>query len=181
MSKLEENLSQIIDQLKSDLATVRTGRAHATLVEDLQVEAYGGQKMRLQELAGITTPDPHLLIIEPWDKSVLPEIERALRQSELQFSPAVDENVIRLPIPPLTEERRAEFVKIVSKKIEDARQKVRSARQEAIEAVRRQEKNKEISEDEKFRLQKEVQGQIDEVNQEIGRIGKGKEEEILRI
>lgn len=181
MSKLEENLSQIIDQLKSELSAIRTGRAQAAMVEDLEVEAYGGQKMRLQELASITTPEPHLLVIEPWDKSVLAEIERSLRQSELQLSPAVDGDLIRLPVPPLSLERRQELSKLVGQKMESGRQKVRDARQEAIEEIRRQEKNKEISEDEKFRLQKHVQGQIDEVNQEIEQIGEAKEEEILKV
>lgn len=181
MSKLEESLSQVVDQLKSGLTAIRTGRAQAAMVEDLMVEAYGGQKMRLQELAAIATPDPHLLVIEPWDKSILPEVERALRQSELNLNPAVDETRIRLPVPPLTEERRLELVKLVKQKVEDSRQKVRDARQEAMEEVRRQEKNKEISEDEKFRLQKEVQAEVERVNREIETIGKTKEEEILKI
>jgi len=177
---IEQKLQQIIDYLRSELATIRTGRAHATLVEDLPVEAYG-QKMKLKELAGISTPDPHLILIEPWDKSILPEIEKAIRESPLGLSPAVDEEVIRVPVPPLSEERRREFVKLVRERVEEARQKVRQVRQEAIEEVRRQEKEKEISEDEKFRLQKEIQKQIDEANEEIREVGKAKENEILRI
>ena len=180
MPELENNLSQIIDHLKSELATIRTGRAHASLVEDLSVEAYG-QEMTLKELASITVPDPQLIVVAPWDRSIIPEIEKAVRESKLGLSPAVDEEVIRVPVPPLSEERRQEFVKLVKQKVEEARQKVRDARQEAIEEVRRQEVDKEISKDEKFRLQKEIQKQVDECNQEIQGIGKEKEEEILRI
>jgi len=180
MVGLKEDLSKIISYLKPDLSTIRTGRAHASLVEDLPVEAYG-QKMTLKELASITVPDPQLLVLDPWDKSIIPDIERAIRNSRLGLSPAVDEEVIRLPVPPLSEERRQEFVRLVKEKIEAARQKVRDARQEAVEEVRRQETDKEIGEDEKFRLQKEIQKEVDECNQEIQEIGKEKEEEILKI
>jgi len=180
MVGLEEELSKIISYLKSELSAVRTGRAHASLVEDLEVLAYG-QKMLLKELASITVPEPQLIVIEPWDKSIIQDIEKAFRNSKLGLSPAVDEQIIRVPVPPLSEERRQEFVKLVKQKVEEARQKVRDARQEAIEEIRRQEKDKEISEDEKFRLQKEVQREVDECNQEIQEIGEAKESEILRI
>ncbi len=180
MAELENNLSKIIDYLKSELATIRTGRAHASLVEDLAVEVYG-QKMTLKELAGITVPDPRLIVLDPWDKSIIADIEKAVRESKLGLSPAVDEEIIRVPIPSLSEERRLEFVKLVKEMVENARQKVRQARQEVIEEGRRQEKSKEISEDEKFRLEKETQKQIESVNEEIRRIGEEKEEEILRI
>jgi len=177
---LEQKLQQIIDYLKSELSTIRTGRAHATMVEDLLVEAYG-QKMTLKELAGITVPDPSMILLNPWDKSIISDIEKAVRESKLGLSPVVDEEVIRVPIPSLSEERRLEFVKLVKDQVEEARQKVRGCRQEAIEEIRRQEKDKEISEDDKFRLEKGVQGQIEEVNEEIKQIGEDKEEEILKI
>jgi ribosome recycling factor len=180
MPELENNLSKIIDHLKSELSTIRTGRAHASLVEDLPVEAYG-QKMTLKELASITVPDPQLIVIDPWDKSVIPDIEKAVRGSKLGLSPAVDEDVIRVPVPPLSEERRQEFVKLVKERVEQTREQVRQARKEAMEEVRRQEKEKEISEDEKFRQEKEIQGQVEECNREIREMGEGKEEEILRI
>ena len=177
---LESALQQIIDYLRSELATIRTGRAHASLVEDLVVEVYG-QKMTLKELAGITVPDPQLIVLDPWDKSIIADIEKAVRESKLGFSPVVDEEIIRVSIPSLSEERRLEFVKLAKGMVEDVRQKVRQARQEAVGEVRRQEKVKEISEDEKFRLEKEIQGQIEEGNREIKEIGEMKEEEILRI
>ncbi len=150
------------------------------MVEEMPVEAYG-QKMTLKELASITVPDPQLIVIEPWDKSIIAAVEKSVRESKLGLSPAVDEGIIRVPVPPLSEERRQEFVKLVGEMVENARQKVRQARQEAIEEVRRQEKDKEISEDEKFRLQKEIQGEVEECNRGIQEIGKEKEEEILRI
>jgi len=177
---LESKLQQIIDYLRSELATIRTGRAHASLVEDLVVEVYG-QKMTLKELAGITVPDPQLIVLDPWDKSIIADIEKAVRESKLGFSPVVDEEIIRISIPSLSEERRLEFVKLVKEMVEDARQKVRQARQEAVEGARRQEKAKEISEDEKFRLEKEIQGQVEGANGKIKEIGEEKENEILRI
>ena len=180
MPELVNKLSQTIDHLKLDLSMIRTGRAHAMMVEDLPVEAYG-QKMTLKELASISTPDPHLILLDPWDKSVIPDIEEAIRGSDLKLSPVVDEEVIRIPVPQLSEERRLEFVKLVKGRVEEARQKVRSSRQEAIEEVRRREEGKEIGEDEKFRLKKEVQKQVDKANEEIKEIGEGKEEEILKI
>jgi len=180
MEELKLKLSEVVDYLKTELNSVRTGRAHATLVEDLPVLAYG-QKMRLKELASISVPDPQLIVLEPWDKSVISDIEKAVWESPLSLSPAVDGDIIRLPIPSLTEERRRELVRLVGQKIEEAREKVRRSRQEAIEEVRRQEKNKEISEDEKFRRQKEIQSQVDGANQQIETIGKAKEKEILRI
>ena len=180
MTKLKQQLQNIIDRLKSELSTIRTGRAHATMVEDLLVEAYG-QKMMLKELAGITVPDPSMILLNPWDKSVLPDIEKAVRESKLGLSPVVDEEVIRVPVPSLSEERRLEFVKLVKEMVENARQKVRASRQEAIEEIRSQEKEKQISEDEKFRLEKEAQGQVENCNREIKEIGEGKENEILKI
>ena len=180
MGNLEQQLQSVVGHLKSELSTIRTGRAHATMVEDLPVEAYG-QKMTLKELASISTPDPQLIVLEPWDKSIIADVEKAVRESKLGLSPAVDENIIRVPVPPLSEERRQEFVKLVGEMVENARQKVRQARQEAIEEVRRQEKDKEISEDEKFRLQKEIQGEVERANEEIRQVGEGKEEDILRI
>lgn len=180
MPELVNKLSQIIDHLKSDLSMIRTGRAHATMVEDLPVEAYG-QKMTLKEMASISTPDPHLILLDPWDKSVISDIEAAIRGSDLKLSPVVDEEVIRIPVPQLSEERRLEFVKLVKERAEEARQKVRLSRQEAIEEVRHQEDQKEISEDEKFRLKKQIQKQVDQANEEIKEIGEEKEREILKI
>ena len=179
-SELENKLSKIIDHFRSELASIRTGRAHASLVEDLPVEVYG-QKMMLKELASITVPDPQLIVLDPWDKSVIPDIEKAVRKSKLGLSPAVAEGIIRVPVPPLSEERRLEFVKLVKERAEEARRKVRQHRQEAVGEVRRQEKDKEISEDERFRLEKEIQGQVERANEEIKEIGGGKEEEILKI
>lgn len=179
---LKEKLAGIIEALKSELATIRTCRAHASLVEDLIVEAYGGQKMTLKELASISVPDPTLIVIEPWDKSVLEGIERAIRESrDLGLSPAVSEEVVRVPVPPLTEERRRELTKLVGQKVEGARQRVRDVRNEAVENVRLLEKEGKISEDEKFRREKEVQQLVDGVNQEIEEMGRKKEEEILTI
>ncbi len=177
---LESKLQQIIDHLKSELSTIRTGRAHASLVEELPVEVYG-QRMALKELAGITVPDPQLIILDPWDKSIIADIEKAIGESKLGLSPVVDKEIIRIPIPSLSEERRLEFVKLVKEIVEDARQKIRQGRQEAIEEIRRQEKGKEISEDEKFRLEKETQRQVEEANEEIKQTGEAKESEILKI
>ena len=117
MKLLKEKLDKVLEIVKGDMDTVRTGKAKPDMVGNIMVNAYGGQKMRLQELASISAPDHSLIIIEPWDKSVVQDIEKAIVKSELQLSPVVGEGVIRLPVPPLTEDRRKDFVKLLAQKL----------------------------------------------------------------
>ena len=180
IEKIKPILDKAVEYLRTELAGLQAGRATPSLVEDLEVECYG-QKMTLKQLGAIHMPEPRSLVIQPWDKNILQDIERAIRNSNLDLSPIVEGDSIRLKIPPLTEERRKELVKIVQEKAEEVRISIRRQREEAWRRIQQLEQNKEISEDEKFRAKDELQKVIDEYNQKVEEIKKKKEEEILNI
>ncbi|MFC1595043.1 ribosome-recycling factor [Patescibacteria group bacterium] len=158
---LKKEYNTVVERLKEDLFTLRTGRATPALVENIIVEVYE-QKMPLKSLASLSTPDAKTILIQPWDKAVYEEIIRALENSLDSMHPIVQEEKIILQIPTLTEERRLEFIKILGKKAEDARIILRRKRDEVRGHIQEQERKKEISEDEKFRLQKKIQELIEE-------------------
>ncbi|OHA05010.1 MAG: ribosome recycling factor [Candidatus Sungbacteria bacterium RIFCSPLOWO2_01_FULL_47_10] len=178
METLKEKLNKVIDHLKSEIVSLRTGRASPALVEDLQVDYYG-VKTPLKAVASISTPDPKQIVIQPWDKAALQPIEKAIQQSQLGLNPVVDGAQVRLMLPQLTEERRKDLIKILKQKMEEARISVRKTREEALREVDILEKKKEISEDEKFRKKQDVQKMVDETNKKIEEIGAHKEKEIL--
>jgi len=159
---------------------LRTGRATPALVENLEIDYYG-TKTPLKAIAAISSPDSRSLIIQPWDKSVLPAIERAIETSKLGIKPVSERETIRILLPPLTEERRKELTKLLGKYLEDARIQVRREREEILKEIDRREKAKEISEDEKFRRKNEVQKIVDEANKKIEEIGTAKEKEIMTV
>ena len=163
---------------KTDIATIRTSRATPAMVEDIKVEFYG-QSMRVKELASITAPEPRALVIQPWDKGALKAIEEAIRKSEIGLSPVVDGTVIRLNIPPLTEERRKEFIKLLKQKTEEARVKIRRAREEIWDRVQKMERSGEIPEDDKFWAKDQLQKIVDEYNGKAGELEKKKEQELM--
>lgn len=168
----------ILNFYKSDIASIRTGRATPALVEDIVAEAYG-QKMTIKELATITAPEPRSLVIQPWDKGVVAAIESAIRKSELGLNPVVDSQSIRLNIPSLTEERRKEFVKLLKQKTEEARVKIRRIREEIWHKVQSMEHAHEISEDDKFKAKDDLQKLVDDYNQKIEELEKKKEAELI--
>ncbi len=168
----------ILDFYKNDIATIRTGRATPSLVEDIVVEAYG-QRMHIQELATITSPEPRSLIIQPWDKGVVEAISGAIRKSEIGLSPVVDGQIIRLNIPSLTEERRKEFIKLLKQKTEEAKVKMRRIREDVWNKVQDMEKSHEIREDDKFKAKDDLQKLIDDYNKKIEDLEKKKEQELL--
>ena len=172
--------NKTIDFLKVDLNTLRTGRIAPSIVEKVKVEAYGTTSELLQ-LAAITSPEPQTIAIKPWDKSVLKDIERAIQISDLNINPVVDGELIRLNFPPLTEERRKELVKILHKKLEESRITLRGQREKVREEIMEKEKNKEISEDEKFQALKDLDLVVKEYNDHIKEIGDKKEQEIMTI
>jgi ribosome recycling factor len=167
----------ILGFYKTDIATIRTSRATPAIVEDIKVDYYG-QNMRVKELASITVPEPRVLIIQPWDKGAVKAIEEAIRKSELGLSPVVDGQIIRLNIPPLTEERRREFVRLLKQKTEGARIKIRRAREEIWDKVQRMEKEGEIPEDDKFWAKDQLQKIVDEYNGKIEELEIKKEREL---
>lgn len=180
MKNLKEKLEKVIARFKSELVSLRTGRATPTLIEDLEVEYYGA-KTPLKAIASISTPDAKSILIQPWDRNAVQAIEKAIQSSSLGVNPVTDRDVIRISIPPLTEERRKELVKILKKYTEEARISVRRERDNATKEIDRMEETKEISEDEKFRQKKELQKVIDEYNKQIEELSESKEKEIMTV
>ncbi len=166
--------------LKKELATIRTGHASPALVENLRVD-YAGVPTPLNQIARITAPEAKLLVIQPWDKSILNSIEKAILKSDLGLNPLSDGNIIRLNIPSLTEERRQELVKIVKKRVEEDKVAIRNVRHDAINKLKGMEKNKEISQDDNTRAQNQLQKLTDAVIIEAEQIGRNKEAEITKF
>lgn len=169
-----------IEHLKGELGTLRSGRAAPALIEHVKVEAYG-TTVPLVELASITAPEPRLLVVSPWDKATLKDIERALQAANLGMSPTVDSAVIRLTLPSLTEERRRELVKLVRGKLEEARVAIRNIREEVLKVMKEQKGSGSMSEDEFFVAQKDLQKLVDEQNEHLKRLGEDKEKEIMTV
>ena len=178
MTDLAKKLDEIIASLKTEVASLRTGRATPALVENLEVEAYG-LRQPLKTLGAISAPDGRQIAIQPWDKSLIPAIEKAIRGSALGLNPVADKDIVRLPIPPLTEERKKDLVKILRDKMEQSRIQVRRLRVEVMKEIDAEEKAKNISEDEKFRKKQEVEKKIGEGNKKIEELGMTKENEIM--
>jgi ribosome recycling factor len=180
LDELRERMQKSVEALQDDLLSIRTGRASPALVEKLPVEYYG-TATPLNQMASIAAPEPRLLVIRPWDPSALADIERAILRSDLGLTPMNDGMLIRLSIPRLTEERRRELVKVVSRRVEEARIAVRNLRRDALQDLKEFEKEKMISEDEFFRGKDKVQELTDEFVEEIDGIGTRKEEEVMEI
>jgi ribosome recycling factor len=176
----EEKMTKTEHFLVNEFAGVRTGKASPGLVENLTVEAYGSQ-MRLRELAGITTPEPRMLIITPWDASTLHPIEKAIQKANLGLNPAIDKKVIRLVFPELSAERRQEFIRIIKKMAEDARVAIRHVRREAMEQLKKEAKAGGVGEDEEKHAEKELQKLTDDYISKIDKHVEHKEKEILTV
>jgi ribosome recycling factor len=174
----EERMQAVIDVAKKELAAVRTGRANPALLNKIIVDYYG-TPTPLNQLASITAPDARLLVVQPWDKNSIKDVEKAILKSELGLTPNVDGNTIRLPIPQLTEERRKELVKMIRKDIEEKRVAIRNIRRDSNDKLRAAEKNGELPEDDARRAQDEVQKLTDKYIAEVDRLLAAKEEEIL--
>ena len=171
---------QVIEFFRSELGSIRTGRANAALIEDLPVEAYGST-MNIKGVGSILIPDSKTIIVEPWDKSLTKEIEKAIRQAPIGVNPVVDGTRIRVTLPPLTEEGRKELVKIIGKKAEETHIGVRGVREKAKAELGRMEKEHEITEDERFRLQEALEASVKMWNDRIREMSAEKEQEIMTI
>lgn len=176
----DQRMKKAIDVLHAEFQTVRTGRPSPALLEHIKVDYYG-TPTPIPHLATIQIPEPQLMVVQPWDKSVMNLIEKAILASDLGITPANDGNVIRLNFPPLTEERRRELVKLVGKMAEEARVAVRNIRREANEEFKKLKNNHEISEDDYYAYLDEVQELTDEYIQKIDEMLKAKENEIMTI
>ena len=176
----EQRMARAVEAMERDFQGVRTGRASTSLVERLVVDYYGTQTP-LNQLAGISVPEAHQIVIQPWDRSVLGAIEKAIQKSDIGLVPNVDGTVVRLNIPPLTEERRRELVKQVHKRMEDAKVEIRNHRRDAVDAVRRREKDGEIGADEAHRELEGLEKATQRWTGEVDRIGAAKEQEVLEV
>ena len=175
---LNRRMHGALEALRHDLAGLRTGRASTALVDGIHVEVYGSN-MPLNQLATVSTPEPRLLSVQVWDRSNVQPVEKAIRNAGLGINPIVDGQVIRLPIPELTEERRKELAKLVGQYAEKARIAVRNVRRDGMDHLKADEKKHEISEDERKRLEHEVQKLTDDTIKEIDEASAAKEKEIL--
>jgi ribosome recycling factor len=177
---VDARMSRAIDAMERDFAGIRTGRASTALVERVQVEYYG-TSTPLNQLASISVPEAHTIVIQPWDRSALSAIEKGIQRSELGLMPNVDGTVVRLNIPPLTEERRKDLVKVVHKRMEEARVEIRNHRREAADAIKHAEREGEVGADEARRELDQLQKITDRWTAEVDRVGKNKEQEILEV
>jgi ribosome recycling factor len=173
--------NKAIDHLKHELQQIRGNRAHASMIEDIKVEAYGGSRMALKELGSITVPEQRQLVFQPWDKNVLKEVERILLASNLNAGIANDGEVLRLTLPTLTNETRQQLLKILSQKLEQARVQIRQVREDVRTELSNAEKAKEISEDEKFSAQEDVEEVVKDYSEQIKTLGDNKEKEITTV
>jgi len=178
LREAEEKMKKSVAAVSRHFAEIRGGRASPSLVEHLTVASYGAPTP-LKQLAAITAPEPRLLVVQPWDASLVPEIEKAILKSELGITPVNDGKLLRLPIPPLTAERRTELSKLLHKMAEEGRVAIRTIRRDANEAVKKLKTDKRISEDDAFKAQDDIQKITDKSVGEIDAILKAKEQEVL--
>lgn len=177
INKIKPELEKAVEFLERELAKVRTGRASVALVEDLSVDCFGS-KLPLKQLGSISCPEPRQILVQPWDKSYVEPIERALAGSNLGVFPVVDKDVIRLTLPSLTEEFRKNLARVISEKAENARQSMRRWREQAWKEIQEAARAGKIREDDKFRAKDELQDLVDEYNKKIDDIGARKKKEI---
>lgn len=176
----EERMKGVVQSARRDFGAIRTGRANPALLDRVQVEYYG-TLTPLNQLATVSAPEPRQLLIQPWDKNVVKNVERAILQSDLGLTPSSDGNIVRITIPELTEDRRKELVRVVRKTAEEKRVAVRNLRREANERVRAAQKDGELSEDDAHRLEEKVQQLTDRYVAEIDALLEHKEREILEV
>jgi len=180
LEDLKKRLATAFESVKKDLVSVRTGRAKPSIVEEVKVEAYGSV-MELRELAGISAPDTTLIVISPWDKSLINAIASGIRKADLNVNPVVDGDLVKVPIPALTQERREELVKVVREKIEGGKVMGRQIRTEIKEEIEALEGGPQVSEDDISRWLTTMQKTIDEFNSQVEELGKDKEQELMTI
>jgi ribosome recycling factor len=180
LEEARANMQKTIDFLRGEIGQIRTGRATPALLENVLVEVYGS-KMKIVELGQISAPDPKQLLISPWDKTIIGDVVKGIQNANLGLNPIAEEEAIRIHIPPLTEERRKEFIKILHQKLEMARVSVRSIRHESMSQLKRQKEAGEIGEDEEKRLEKQLQESVEEFIEEVEVLGEHKEKELMEI
>lgn len=180
LGEAREHMEKAVDAMRREFGSVRSGKATPALLDAIRVSAYGS-KMPLNQVATVSAPEPRLLVIQPWDKGLMEGVEKAIRAADLGLNPANDGNVIRVPIPPLNEERRRELVRMLHKLAEDGRIAVRHARQEANKEIKQRQQDHDLGEDEAHRALDEVQRLTDEHVARIDQLLGAKEEEVMEV
>jgi ribosome recycling factor len=180
LKKASEKMDKAVEAMRREFTGVRTGKASPALLDSIRVEAYGSQ-VPLNQVATVSAPEPRLLVIQPWDRAMISPIEKALQISDLGLNPSNDGKVVRVPIPPLTEERRREYVKLLHRIAEEGRVAVRMARKDANDEIKHRQKDGEISEDEARREQDDVQKLTDRHITQIDELLKHKEAEVMEV
>ncbi len=180
LPQTEERMKKTLEVLRRDLQSIRTGRASPELLHRVNVDYYG-TATPLQQLAALSSPDPRSIVVQPWDRKLIPDIERAILKADLGLNPANDGTVLRIVIPPLTQQRRGELVRMVSKRLEEAKVALRNERRDTHESVRRAERAGEMSEDDAKRMEDQLLKLIDRYVAEVDRIGLAKHEEIAEV
>ena len=180
LSEAHEKMDKSLVAFQNEISHIRTGRASTGLVDSIEVEVYG-QKMKINEIATTAVPEPRMITIQPWDKSNLATIEKAVSQSPLEVNPSNDGNVIRVPLPELSEERRKEYVKIIGKLAEDARVSVRNIRRHEVDVIKKQQKSGDIPEDDAHKLTDAIQKVTDDIVAKIDTKFEAKESEIMEV
>ncbi len=178
--QLKTRMEKAVDDFRATLASTRTGRASVHMLDQVKVPYYGSD-MPLNQVAQVTAPDANLILIQPWDPSIIADIEKSLRTSDLGFNPQNDGKIIRIPIPPMTEERRKEVVKHLNKTLEDHRTAVRNIRRDGNDLIKKSAKDKKISEDEEKRSLEEIQKLTDDEIRRMEEMCRNKEREVLQI
>jgi ribosome recycling factor len=178
--QLKSRMEKAVDDFRANLASTRTGRASVHMLDQVKVPYYGSD-MPLNQVAQVTAPEANMILIQPWDPSILGDIEKALRASDLGFNPQNDGKIVRIPVPPMTEERRREVVKHLNKTLEDHRTAVRNIRRDGNELIKKSAKDKKISEDEEKRSLEEMQKLTDDEIRRMEEMCRNKEREVLQI
>ena len=179
INQRKKDFEAAFEYSKNEAASIRTGRAHSSMVEDIQVE-YMGSRLKVKELASIIVPEPRVLYIQPWDKNALPMIEKGIKESSLGLNPAVDSSGIRLSIPPLTEERRKEFTKLLGQRIEEGKIKIRQIREDVLKKVQAEIRAKTAREDDLHHAKDELQKIIDDYNKKFDDLYRKKGQELMQ-
>jgi ribosome recycling factor len=180
LNDAEHRMKQAVEAVRGDLGSIRTGRANPSLVEGLMVD-YHGVMMPLNQLSSTSAPEARLLLIQPWDRGALPALEKALLKADMGATPSSDGTVIRIALPPLTEERRKDLVKASRKRVEEGRVAVRNVRRDTNDRLRTLEKGKDLSQDESRRAQEAIQKITDSVISQVDKVGEAKEAEVMEV
>jgi ribosome recycling factor len=180
MADTERRMQKSVEAVTHDLAGIRSGKATPALLDSVKVEAYG-QKTPLNQVASISVPDPKSLVVQPWDKSIIGEVVKAIQVAELGFNPQVEGNIVRIPVPPLSEERRRELAKMCKKIAEEGKVAIRNIRRDANDQLKKAEKDKQISEDQQHRSMDKIQEFTDKFIKKVDKLVDAKEKELMSV